>query len=75
MMAKIIEVTNDVDHENPDDEELPITKCVCGAEFKPWEHTISIYPEDAYECPKCGVKLYFIQTIKIYQIVEKEVKE
>ena len=57
-----------------DDEFLSIGKCVCGAEFKGWDWTISIYREDAYECPKCGRKFYFQQTVRVFEVAESPLK-
>ena len=68
---KKIDVTNLVEYEGPDDECLPITKCVCGQKFRAWDFIISIYKEDPYECPKCGAKLYFANSIHVYQTVEE----
>lgn len=52
----------------PDDEMLPLTRCVCGAEYKTWEVTISIYPEDPTEMPCCGRKLYFVPKIEVREV-------
>jgi len=73
-MSKIIDVTNKVDFGNSDDEFLPIYQCVCGNRFNNWEFDISIYDDMPYQCPKCGAKLYFTSTIRVYQ-VEDEKKE
>ena len=53
-----------------DDEFLSIGKCVCGAEFKGWDWTISIYRDHAYECPKCGRKLYFAMSVRVFEVVD-----
>ena len=56
---------------NIDDEALSIGKCVCGAEFdKPWHFSISIYRDTAYQCPGCGRKLYFRQSVSVFEVVE-----
>ena len=70
LVVKYIDVTDSVEFEWNDDECLPITKCVCGAKFAAWEHIISIYEEDPYKCPKCGVGLYFRPMIRVYKLVE-----
>jgi DNA-directed RNA polymerase subunit RPC12/RpoP len=62
------DVTFLVDFESNDDECLPITKCVCGETFPAWDFIISIYPENAYECPKCNRKLFFSNSIRIYEV-------
>ena len=66
------EVTTSVKYQLPDDEFLPITKCVCGQEFQAWDFTISIYSNMATECPKCKAKLFFSPRIAIYQLVKEE---
>jgi len=54
-----------------DDELLSIGKCVCGAEFKSsWTFNISSYRENAFECPKCGRKLYFAMSVCVFEVVE-----
>ena len=64
------DVTDLVKRGYVDDEHMPIEKCVCGAKFKGWDWTISIYREDAYECPKCGRKFYFQQTVRVFEVAE-----
>ncbi len=63
------DVTELVNHGSNDDECLPLTKCVCGAEFPVWSFFISIYRETPYHCPKCGRGLYFTCEIRIYEAV------
>ena len=60
-------VTDLVHFDINDDECLPITKCLCGAEFKPWDFVISIYRDSACKCPKCGRDFYFKNSIQVYQ--------
>lgn len=62
------DVTDKVEFGWSDDELLPITKCLCGANFSYWEHSISIYEENPYKCPKCGVGLYFRPDVRIYKV-------
>jgi hypothetical protein len=70
-MADVIDVTDMVDFGNPDDECLPMTKCVCGHTWEMWGgFMISIYKNNASECPNCHRKLYFRQAIRVYQIEE-----
>lgn len=69
MKSNNLDVTSLVDFDNPDDEFLPMTACVCGANFPVWEFNISIYDDDsASECPKCHRKFYFRQSIRVYQV-------
>jgi DNA-directed RNA polymerase subunit RPC12/RpoP len=63
-MAK--DVTSLVDFQNPDDESLPITSCVCGASFEPWHFIISIYEDSPTKCPHCGVELWFRIGVKVF---------
>ena len=72
MYKKTRNVTKKVEFQNNDDECLPITKCVCGAQFIPWEFIISIYSDDASSCPECGRKLYFCNEIQVYEVAKIE---
>lgn len=63
-------VTSLVDFELNDDECLPITKCMCGAEFGHWKFMISVYRDHAYRCPKCGRGLYFELQITVYEVTD-----
>lgn len=62
------DVTSIVDFQNNDDESLPLTKCVCGQTFKPWEFIISIYEDDPSICPNCGRKLFFKLGIQVFSV-------
>jgi len=64
----VTDVTKKVDFRNPDDETLPITKCVCGSTFEPWTFTISIYDDSLYSCPACGRKFYFRNEIHVFEV-------
>ena len=66
------DVTGKVLFRNNDDEYLPIVQCVCGDKFPEWEFSISIYPKDPTECPKCGRKLFFKLNIQIFEIIEEK---
>lgn len=55
-------------HGSPDDEILPVTRCVCGAKYRPWEFVISIYDDAPTEMPCCGRKVYFRQEIEIVEV-------
>jgi len=69
---KTVDVTPYVDFKNNDNETLPVTMCVCGQRFEPWEFIISIYENTPSECPYCGAKLIFGNAIRVYQIVDEE---
>lgn len=52
-------------------EELqPIIQCKCGAKFKPWEEVLGIYQDEPWECPQCGIKLYFERKLIVYEITD-----
>ncbi len=62
------DVTAETSFGNPDDELLPLTKCVCGARFKNWDVTLSIYHDDPRTMECCGRRLYFSLTIQIIEV-------
>jgi len=64
------DVTGKVNFSFPDDESLPITKCVCGRTFGLWNFIINMDKESPVECPECGRKLYFESEIRVYEITE-----
>jgi hypothetical protein len=65
-----IDVTEQVcfDPGDIDSETLPLRRCVCGQEWGSWEHYISIYRKGAYKCLSCGRALYFVNSIRIYEV-------
>lgn len=65
------DVTHLVAFHNNDDEFLPITKCVCGARFEPWDFTISIYSDNPHRCPSCNRALFFSFSISVYEVSEQ----
>lgn len=67
---KVRDVTDLVNFNNPDDECLPITKCVCGQEFPSWAFIISIYPDTPYRCSNCERKLYFSSSVKVFEVLD-----
>ena len=62
------DVTERVDFSENDGESLPLTKCVCGEKFSPWDQVLGVYRDHPWECPKCGAKLYFTFTIRVFQV-------
>ena len=72
-----IDVTDKVEFGRNDDEYLPITRCVCGAEFPAWTRIISIYDDvDWIEpCPKCHRRLYFAASIRVYEHRENDASD
>jgi hypothetical protein len=53
---------------NPDDESLPLRRCVCGQAFADWRLNLSVYAEDPLTMECCGRKLYFSQKITVYEV-------
>jgi hypothetical protein len=66
------DVTQLVSFENNDDEMLPLTVCVCGAEYPAWEFILGIYRDMARKCA-CGRRLYFSNGIRVYEVVDSPV--
>lgn len=64
------DITKQVDFQLNDDEHLPITKCVCGVKFNPWDFIISIYHDTASGCPRCKRRLYFRTEITVYEVAD-----
>jgi hypothetical protein len=65
--AVAVDVTKQVEVGLPDGELLPLTKCVCGAEFGLWEFTINAYQDNPNQCPKCGRLMYFRNDLRVYE--------
>jgi len=51
-----------------DGELLPITRCICGAEWKPWSGMVLDW-NDPTECPECGRKFTWSTSITIYEVL------
>ena len=66
------DITEHIMYDWSDGEALPILRCICGQTFAYWEHYISIYRDNATECPSCGRRLYWQPSITIYEVVEDE---
>lgn len=62
------DVTDLVSFQNNDDELLPLTLCVCGATFKPWDFTLGIYPDSPSTCDHCGRAFIFTFEIHVYEV-------
>ena len=61
-------VTELVEHGLPDNDSMGMRRCVCGAEFIMWGYYITMHRKSARACPECGRKLYFTQTISVYEV-------
>jgi hypothetical protein len=64
---ELIDVTSQVKRGWEDEEIVQITKCICGSER---DFTISIYKDDAHECPACERKFICQQTTKVLLVME-----
>lgn len=64
------DITELVEFQNNDDEYLPLTKCACGAKFKPWEFALGIYEDMPKTCPECGRRMIFSISIRVYEVGE-----
>lgn len=65
-----IDVTEKVDFELPDDENLPLHKCICREIFHEWTQVVRMYPKinPIWKYPKCQTKLFFSQEIRVYKV-------
>jgi hypothetical protein len=64
----LVDVTSKVSFDGVDDENLPLTRCVCGERFKPWSQIVGIYRDLPWSCPKCSAKLVFSNGVRVFQI-------
>ncbi len=64
------DVTAQVAYGYIDGELLEIAMCACGAKFGYWERSISVYPEDARKCSLCGKRFYFVNNIRVFEVVD-----
>ena len=66
------DVTEYVEFGSVDDESLPLTKCVCGKKFDSWHHILGIESDEEYakECPECGRKLFFRNSVHVYELIK-----
>jgi len=72
-MTKWVDVSDGVLSVNIDDEHCSIGNCpVCKTTFGYWEFVLSIYPDSANSCPKCGALMYFRNDVKVYAIQLEE---
>lgn len=56
--------------DNPDDELVPLARCVCGKTFERWHLTISIDRECTGPMPCCGRRLYFQNHVRVFEVTE-----
>ena len=65
------DITEQVDFDLPDGECLPLLKCVCGKRFQYWDCIIHMDRDFAHKCDECGRQLYFRNSIRVYEVVDK----
>ena len=66
------DITESVQFRNNDGEFLPLTECVCGAEFIAWDFVLSVYEDRAMACPNCNRRMYFRFNITVYEVVDND---
>ena len=65
-----IDVTDKVNVGPVDDECTSLTKCICGAGWLPWSGPlITIYEDSATKCPNCGRRYFFVNAVRVFQVV------
>jgi len=67
-LCRDTDVTDRVEFGSVDGEFLEVVRCLCGAEFDYGVEVLSIYRDDPWICPECGAKLYFKQTVRVYEV-------
>jgi DNA-directed RNA polymerase subunit RPC12/RpoP len=70
-----LDVTNKVSFGDPDGESLPLYKCVCGTEFKPWDVIIDYEDGNWPNCHKCGRRFIFRNRVTVYEVGRTQGKE
>jgi hypothetical protein len=66
-----LDVTDQVKFLNSEDEMLPLTQCICGQVFEPWDFTLGIYRGLVRPCPSCGRQLYFRVNVRVYEVQDE----
>jgi hypothetical protein len=64
------DVTSEVSFSDNDGDSLPLLMCVCGKEFDAWDFVLGTERDRASECHKCHHKLYFTNTIAVFEVIE-----
>jgi hypothetical protein len=68
-MMSDLDVTDQVSFYDNDGESLPLIHCVCGKDFDAWEKILGVERDFARECV-CGRRLYFRNSIKVFEVVD-----
>jgi len=63
-----IDITQKVRFGQQDGDHLPITRCVCHAEFHPGQFVINIHQHNAMSCPNCGRRLCWNGNVRVYEL-------
>lgn len=63
-------VTERVTFSNNDDENLALTRCVCGETFPQWEFILGVYEDRPISCPVCNRKFFFSFQIQVYEVIK-----
>ncbi len=66
-----IDVTDNFEFDLNDDENLPVTRCICGQRYALWEFQLNYGKDSISECETCHRKFYFVTSIRIYEVVDK----
>ena len=70
-LSGVKDVTNEVRVDEMNEGMLPVTRCLCGAEWYAWQGPILCNSlANPYECPECHVKLFFSNAITVYALAE-----
>lgn len=59
-------VTRKVEFTKPINDRLPMTKCMCGAQFANGQFVIST--SDPTTCPRCGQRFIWNGNIRVYEV-------
>jgi DNA-directed RNA polymerase subunit RPC12/RpoP len=62
------DITAEVSFYDNDGDSLPLTRCACGAKFPAWEFILGTYADMAHTCPHCGRRLYFRNSIRVFEV-------
>ena len=61
-----IDVTDKVTYGAIDDENMSLTKCVCGHKYAEWNFILGV--DSCAECRWCGRKFYFKVEVKVFEV-------
>jgi hypothetical protein len=65
------DVTGHVMFATPDDEGLPLTRCICGETWNPWSGPVlSVYADSPTECERCHRRFYFRNNVRVFEVID-----